>query len=256
MTTRGRAGLVFLIVVVAVAATVSRLTWAAPPPAGPTMRILFIGNSLTATNDLPAFIAAIGRAATHPKVEYKTFAPDGVSLEDNWKIGRARKALANERWDVLVMQQGPSALLDSRAHLCSWTARIAAAARARGVRPYLLMVWSAGRFGLPEVIDSYAAAAAEAKVGLLPAGAAWGAAWRRKPRLQLHGRDGFHPSRLGTYLAALVVYARLRDVSPLGLPVSVVVKKKRYTVPPGTASLVRESAAEALTAQIPPPACR
>ena len=68
------------------------------------------------------------------------------------------------------MQQGPSALLESRANLCDWTQRFAAEVRARGAKPYLLMVWSAGKFGLPEVVDSYAAAAAEANVALPPPG--------------------------------------------------------------------------------------
>lgn len=243
---------------VAVAAVVllTGFTWAEPPPTQRPLRVLFIGNSLTATNNLPAFVAALARTSKHAKVEYRTFAPGGVSLEDHWKIGSARRALAAERWDAVVMQQGPSALLESRANLCDWTQRFAAEVRARGAKPYLLMVWSAGKFGLPEVVDSYAAAAAEAKVALLPAGAAWGAAWRRKPRLALHGRDGFHPSRLGTYLAALVVYAGLRDISPARLPASLVVAKKRFTATPGTARVLRDSAAEALTARIPAPTCR
>ena len=49
---------------------------------------------------------------------------------------------------------------------------------------------------------------------LLPAGPAWLAAWRRSPKLRLYGPDGFHPSVLGTTLAALVVYARLTGTSP------------------------------------------
>jgi hypothetical protein len=155
------------------------------------------------------------------------------------------------------MQQGPSATAEGRAHLCTWSKRFAELARAQGARPYLLGVWSAGRFGLPEVIDSYAAAAAAAEMSLLPAGTAWAAAWRRKPGLALHARDGLHPSRLGTYLAALVVYSRLRNVSPNSLPTNLVVAKMRFTVSRANAAILRASASEALAPPLPAsPACR
>ena len=51
-----------------------------------------------------------------------------------------------------------------------------------------------------------------------PAGEAWRAAWVEDPALPLYGPDGFHPSPLGTYLAALVVYEndRARRTAPSG----------------------------------------
>jgi hypothetical protein len=44
---------------------------------------------------------------------------------------------------------------------------------------------------------------------LLPAGDAWHAAWAEDSGLPLYGPDGFHPSSMGTYLAALVIYEQL-----------------------------------------------
>jgi hypothetical protein len=41
---------------------------------------------------------------------------------------------------------------------------------------------------------------------LLPAGRAWTLAWQHTPTLPFYGADGFHPSPLGSLLAALVVY--------------------------------------------------
>src|SRR5688500_18603857 len=71
--------------------------------------VLFVGNSLTETNDLPARVAALA-AATGRKLEYQTITFGGFSLEDHWNQGDARAALATRSWDVVVMQQGPSAL--------------------------------------------------------------------------------------------------------------------------------------------------
>jgi hypothetical protein len=228
---------------------------AASEPKPPLLRVLFIGNSLTSWHNLPGYVASLAKRSGDTTFRYRMIAPPAVALEDHWRIQRTRRALAEERWDVVVMQQGPSAEPASRVHLCTWTKRFADLARSRGARPRLLMVWSAGRFGLQEVIDSYAAAAAAADAPALPAGVAWAAAWKRKPGLALHARDGLHPSRLGNYLAALVVYAGLRDVSPLRLPSSVVVSGKRFTVSRQNAQILRAAAAEALASPVAAPAC-
>jgi hypothetical protein len=212
------------------------------PDAGsgePSLRVLFVGNSLIATNDLPAEVEAIAAEAGQRPVESRMVAPGGVSLEEHWRSTGARDALDEGRWDAVVLQQGPSSLPENRAHLRSWARRWADEARARGVRPALLGVWPeserSSAFGA--TIASYADAADAARSTLLPVGAAWQAAWRRDPELPLYGPDGFHPSELGTVLAALVVYAGLTGAATQDLPVP---------VDGPTARILREAAAEAL----------
>jgi hypothetical protein len=208
------------------------------------LRILFVGNSLTAENDLPAAVTRIAAEAGRRPVETRTIAPGGVSLEEHWASTGAREALAEEAWDAVVLQQGPSSLPESRAHLVSWATRWAEEARAHGARPALLAVWPEEErvSVLPDVIASYAAAAEASGAELLPAGAAWSAAWRRDPGLALYGFDGFHPSELGTELAALVVYAGLTGASPESLRLD-------DLVPADAARILREAAAEALAAR-------
>ena len=180
---------------------------AAPPQ---SLRVLFVGNSLTATNDLPGHVAALA-AASGRRLEQRTLAVGGYSLEDHWGLGEAQKALASRSWDVVVLQQGPSALPESQTNLRAWAIRFADEARSRGTRPALLTVWpeSYRQGALPEVIRSYGRAASAAGAELLPAGVAWQLAWRCNRRTALYGADGFHPSELGTYAAALVVFGRL-----------------------------------------------
>ncbi|HEV2902639.1 MAG TPA: SGNH/GDSL hydrolase family protein [Gaiellaceae bacterium] len=215
----------------------------AQPPS--SLRVLFLGNSLTATNDLPAAVAQIAQRAGR-RLEYRTIAPGGYALEDHWNQGEARAALAGGRWDVVVMQQGPSALPESQANLREWATHWAAEARARGVRPALLTVWpeSYRRSALTEVIASYRRAAAGAKADLLPGGDAWRRAWHCAPGTALYGPDGFHPSELGTYTAALVVYGRLFRAPLLGGTPSAGVR-------PRTARLVQWAAATSLGRRIP-----
>lgn len=122
------------------AAVLAAAAAAAPPQ---SLHVLFVGNSLTATNDLPAQVAALA-SATGRRLEYRTVAFGGYNLEDHWHNGEARRALAGGGWDFVVMQQGPSAFPESQADLRLWASRFADEARAHGTRPALLTVWPEG----------------------------------------------------------------------------------------------------------------
>jgi hypothetical protein len=204
--------------------------------------VLFVGNSLTATNDLPAVVAGLARA-TGRTLEYHTIAFGGYALEDHWARGDARAAIASRGWEVVVLQQGPSALPESQANLREWATRFAVEARAAGARPALLTVWpeSYRRSALTEVIASYRRAAQAANAELLPAGGTWRLTWRCNPRIALYGRDGFHPSPLGTYAAALTVYGRLFKAPLVGIP-----GLRPRGVSGGLAGLLQKSAARSL----------
>jgi hypothetical protein len=211
------------------------------------LRVLFVGNSLTTSNDLPAEVARLASASGR-RLDHFTVAYPGFSLEDHWSYGASRTVLENGRWDVVVMQQGPSSLPESREHLRVWTARFAEAAREAGARPALLTVWPelARRSAITDVAASYRLAAEAAGAELFPAGEAWLAAWRCGLRPSLYGPDGFHPGRLGTYEAALVVYGGL-----FRAPVRAV----RLYAPgekPRTARLLQAAAAKALGRRLPP----
>jgi hypothetical protein len=184
------------------------------------LRVLLVGNSLTATNDLPATVAAIARAVGHTAIDVQTVAPGGYALEDHWADGSALAALRTGRFDVIVLQQGPSSLPESRVNLIAWTNRWADEARAHGTRPAVLTVWpERERFSVfADGVRNYRDAARAANALLLPAGQAWQNAFRRRPAIGLYGPDAFHPSRLGTYLAALVAYTGLTGELPRTLP--------------------------------------
>lgn len=181
-----------------------------PPPA----RILFIGNSLTYSNDLPAMVCAMAQAAGRRAVCDSVAKPD-YSLEDHWNEKTAQSVIARG-WDVVVLQQGPSSLPESRALLIRYAKRFDGETRKAGARTALYMVWPARarRGDFPGVSLSYTSAARDIKGLLLPVGDAWRTAWARQPSLPLYGPDGFHPSVSGTYLAALVAYQQIFGDAP------------------------------------------
>ena len=55
---------------------------------------------------------------------------------------------------------------------------------------------------------------------LFPVASAWLSTWEKDPGVQLYS-DGLHASVAGSYLAALVMYARIFERTPVGLPATV-----------------------------------
>ncbi len=187
--------------------------------ADPPLRVLFIGNSLTYANDVPALVESIGKAnGIH--IETRTIAFPDYSLEDHWNQGESRRALARSKWNFVVLQQGPSSLPESRALLVDYTRRFAAEASRAGAKIALYMVWpSAARFRDFDGVNlSYQTAARAVGGVFLPAGEAWRAAWRENPDLRFYSSDYFHPSRLGSCLAAIVISQGLTGKAPLKIP--------------------------------------
>jgi hypothetical protein len=183
--------------------------WAAMAQGAP-LRVLFIGNSLTAANDLPAMVEALAKANGEAIVTRMVAIPN-YSLEDHWNRGDAKRAIAEGGWSFVVLQQGPSALPESRVLLVEYARRFAAETAKIHARTALFMVWPASSraFDFDGVRLSYEAAAREVGGVFLAAGEAWRTAWRSDAKLEFYGTDGFHPTKLGSYLAAVVVYQGL-----------------------------------------------
>ncbi len=200
-------------------ATASCASQAPTPPAFPegSTRVLFIGNSLTYVNDLPTMLTLLARLAGDERVQTASVAFPDFSLEEHWADGTARRFLASQSWEFVVMQQGSSALPASQVHLRSWAEQFAPLIRASNAVPVMYMVWpTVGRAGdFSGVLQSYRAAAAAIGGIFAPAGDAWTAYGELSA---LYSPDGLHPTRQGTYLAALVLLARVRGIQPEQLP--------------------------------------
>jgi hypothetical protein len=219
--------------------------------AAPT-RVLFIGNSLTAANDLPGLVAALAQTAGD-RLECQSVTFGGYSLEDHWNQGDARRAIAQGGWSVVVLQQGPSALPESQRLLREYAARFARDIERIGARTALYMVWPSAsrRFDFDGVSRSYANAAKAVGGILMPAGEAWRAAWRRDSKIALYSADGLHPTPAGSYLAALVIHQRLTTRSPVGLATTLTSPTGAWppvVIAPALAAMLQEAAREATDA--------
>lgn len=223
---------------------------AQPEAREPGLRVLFIGNSLTAANDLPAIVDALLDSAEVGPATIASVAYPNFGLEDHWLHGAARRALDEQDWDLVVLQQGPSAT-EGRPSLLEFSERFAQEIRAHGARPALFTVWPARArlFDLEGVVESYRMAAERVGGLLLPVGEAWRLAWKADSSLALYGPDGFHPSPEGSYLAALVMFGRFTGRSPVGLPSAVTTRLGELRVDQIVASKLQGAAAEAIERQ-------
>lgn len=237
-----------LFVVVAALAAAGACQEAAPGPESPaSLRVLFIGNSLTYTNNLPATLAGV-TAAAGDGIEVEMIALPNYGLIDHLdRNSGAEAAIRRGGWDYVVLQQGPSTLPVNRDSLVLWTERFNPIIRSVGARPALFMVWpptgQAG--GFTAVRESYQAAAAAVDGLFLPAGAAWQDALAQDPSLPLYGPDGFHPGPVGTWLAAITMYEEFTGRDARQLPRRVVVNGREQVLPETQVRLLQEAAHQA-----------
>ena len=188
-----------------------------PPDPGDDLSVLFVGNSLTYTENTPTLVEGLGHAARLNGIRVASVAFPDYSLEDHWNRGEALDAIDRGGWDAVVLQQGPSSLPASQAHLQEWAGRFAERIRAAGGRPAIYMVWPPVGGSWDGVVAAYTNAAEANDAILLPAGRAWQSVLGAHPEIALYGPDGFHPSRAGAYLAALVIFGGLAERNTEGL---------------------------------------
>ena len=193
------------------------------------MRVLFVGNSLTFTHDLPQVFAGLARASGHP-VDVDMAAQGGQTLAGHAASPGTLGKLDGQRWDFVVLQeqsQIPAGATQRDEHMVPATRLLDEKAAESGAEIVLFMTW-AGRDGLPSAgFKDYVAMQSAIEGGYLdvagrmgamvaPVGTAWQRALEEHPELELWQRDGIHPSAEGTYLAACVFHATLLGESPEG----------------------------------------
>ena len=126
-------------------AVVGCVSPASPPvdtvPEGGT--VLFVGNSLTASNWMPLMVQALAAAAEAPGIDVRTIAFPDFDLRDHVARGDAMVAIRRGGWTTVVLQQGPSTLSANRAQLRASAAQFAQEITKVGARPALLAVWPA-----------------------------------------------------------------------------------------------------------------
>lgn len=193
-------------------------------PGRAELRVLFVGNSLIYTNNLPGLVRALATAQpTGPLIVTETYVAPGRTIAERWEDGKVAAALASRRWDAIVLQERGGMLAcmvdqDLRQHpQCRASERahgdFAELAASRGTRTLLLATW-----GLDETAQSQMDRAikrlasriepGDATATVVPAGSTLRLFASRHSQLGTFP-DGIHPSTQASLIMAAQLYRAL-----------------------------------------------
>src|SRR5262245_51775756 len=182
------------------------------------LKVLFIGNSFTVRNDLPALIARLA-AAKGKNLEHRLISAGGASLRQHWNAGVAREAIEKGRYDHVVLQEQSTLPVKNATRMHENVRLFDEVSRAAGSTTVLYMTWA--RLNEPDsqqaITDAYTDIGRELGATVVPVGLAWQRFLGQHEQPVLHDRDQSHPTLAGSYLAACVFLAVLFGESLVGL---------------------------------------
>ncbi len=192
-------------------------TRASTPP-----KLLFIGNSFTARNDLPGLIAQLA-AARGTNLEHRLISQGGASLRTHLNAGTALAAIKNGHYDFVILQEQSTLPVKNAQRMHENVRAFGEAIKEAGSKTVLYMTWA--QRNAPEsqkvITDAYNSIGRELGAQVVPAGTVWQTFLRKRDHPVLHDRDGSHPTLAGSYLAACVFLATLFEADPTGIESSI-----------------------------------
>lgn len=172
--------------------------------------VLFVGNSLTYTNDLPLLVTMLAKEKG-VAVETEMLAFPNYALEDHWNDGLLQQLIHEKKYDFVVVQQGPSSQEEGRRLLLDYGLKIKTICDEQHTRLAFFMVWPtyANLHHFEKVIKNYTEAATVTGSLLCPVGSAWKKYFSDHNDYSYYGPDGFHPSDKGSKVAASIIVGTL-----------------------------------------------
>lgn len=171
------------------------------------LKILFIGNSHTYFNDMPAMIAELFQCQLGQEIHVTMLTYPGGELRWHYTQPQTKFNILHGGYDYVVLQQathpfdGEEALLRQAAPILQWI-------REAKATPVAYMTWA--KKALPEdqeeLTSAFTHLAEKERMLLAPAGVVWKAVWEKVPEAELYWRDGQHASPLGSAIAAAAIF--------------------------------------------------
>ena len=190
-------------------------SWPCCVPARPGSRILFLGNSYTFFNRMPAMVKAMADTkGLRPDVHMH--AAPAASLQSHWNDRRARSNMEGTAWDFVILQDQSATPVRAPERTMEFGEKWCSLVRAAKGTPILMLTWGKrGASGTPDpqeqkaLLETYLKLARREKAALAPVSIAWENCLKRHPGIQLYQPDGRHPTEEGSYLTACVIYFTL-----------------------------------------------
>jgi hypothetical protein len=174
------------------------------------INVLFLGNSLTYTNNLPELMKTVA-SCDSVEMTYRSICFPNYALIDHWNDGLAQKEIQSGKYNFVVVQQGPSSQMEGRIYLLDYGLKFDSICDRNRTKLVSYMVWpaKARSTDFRGVFESYKLLADSTKGIFSPAGEAWLKVWESNPEFKLYGEDNFHPHYNGSLLSAMVIYGSI-----------------------------------------------
>ncbi len=187
----------------------------------PERSILYIGNSRTFYNNMPAMVRKIADSAkSSEKYHIVMHAIGGARLIDHWNNQNVQNLLKQKWSDVVIQEQSGAQLNDEdNSNFHTYGARLVQEIRLSGAKPALFVTWQYNDnnevyakypyfktklFGL--IQSNHQLLANNSGAYMVNVGNAWERLRLYHPAFSLYEPDGNHPSIYGSYLTALMFY--------------------------------------------------
>jgi len=212
------------------------------PPGG--HHVLFIGNSLTYTYDLPGTVSQLARSVGDTVRVRSVALPNFAVIDHALGLSNAVDVIRSQPWEYVLLQQGPTTLDVNRDTLIIATKLLDPSITGAGAKSAQLMTWpNSNQLHLFASVRASSQLAADAVGGVfIPVGEAWRKVIGLDPAIPLYGPDGYHPGPIGTYLGALVVYEMVTGHDARKLPGVAEVGGARLTISEQTVRMLQEAA--------------
>ncbi len=178
------------------------------------MRILMLGNSYIFTNNMPAMLAELTGAevVSHTRGGARL----AEQLNPKTKMGtKTLKALEEEHWDYVVLQEMSNAPVTTRDKFLNTAAHLCDKIHSIGAKPVMYVTWAYEKDGkqlaksgldyeemYQRLQSAYREAAARGNALLADVGSAF---YEKSVREKLFAEDGSHPNEAGSRLAAQII---------------------------------------------------
>ena len=203
-----------------------------------TKKVLFLGNSYTASSTLPSVVAGLANANGDTLIyDYNT--PGGYTLQGHSTNATSLAKISAQQWDHVVLQEQsqrpsfPPGQVATEVFPYALTLENAIEANNPCTETVYYMTWGRKygdqtncQFYPPlctyegmqmRLRDSYLQMANDNESTCAPVGMAWRNSIMTDSTFELYSGDGSHPNANGFYLTACVFYATMWRESPVGL---------------------------------------
>jgi len=185
-------------------------------------RVLFVGNSYTYFWNLHLQVQALSQQNEGSELLSRASTSGGVNLGQHWRGERdlrSRALIGSGEYDVVILQDHSRRAIDAPDSLMHYGKLMAQSAQENGAEVYFYVTWARewDPYMQEPILETYREVARQTNADIIPVGPAWERARALRPELELYDPDGSHPSPVGTYLIACVMYGALTGESPVGL---------------------------------------